>query len=79
MEIQFIGQGCSKKPFYKWLRSEVVLNYGKMKQPSYSADALGTVSLGDAGLLGVHAVPDGKLSTGTTHPCRGAGVSARPP
>lgn len=64
--MQFIGQGYSKKSFYKWLCSGVVSNYGKMKQLLYPSDTLGTMSLGDAGLLGVHAVSDSELSTGTT-------------
>jgi len=44
------------------------LNYGKMKQPLYPSGTLGTVSLGDAGLFGVPAVPGSEPGTGTTCP-----------
>lgn len=73
MKMQLIRQGYSKKSFYKWLHSEVVLYYGRMKQPLYPSGTLGTMSLGDAGLFGVHAVPDSELSTGTTILAEGPG------
>lgn len=84
MEIQFIGQGCSKRLCYKWLHSEIVLSHRKMKQQMkqqqlYPSDIFSTRSLEDMVVLWIYALPDRQLNMGISHPHQGSGVSVRPP